>query len=186
MGRVSTIRDQDVFGAIGDHMAVHGSITLQDIVTTTGVSIGSLYHRYDTREELLAKAWIDAVQAFQARFLAALESNAPDAGMRAAMVTPQFCRDEIKRAKILVCCRREELLSSSISDEISKQIRSINKASTNSLTRFAKNHRYSIEACKLGLIGYPLGAVRLYLPKQKVPEMLDEFVGRAFRSAVGE
>jgi len=181
---MSTINEAQVFGAVGTHLAQRGSITLQDVVKAAGVSVGSIYHHYGSREELLARTWVDAVTAFQTRFLAELESGGPDAGERTAMVTPQFCREEADRATVLVCCRREELISDSLPAHLVQQIQTINKTATARLMNFAKSNGYSLEACKLGLIAYPLGAVRFYLPNQKIPKSVDDYVRAAYLSAV--
>jgi len=116
MGRLSTIKDANVYGAVGAQLAGKGAVTLQTIVAETGVSIGSLYHRYGSREGLLAQTWLDAVKSFQGGFLAALEGGDADgdesAGGRAALATPRFCRAERSRAIVLSCCRQSEFLSS--------------------------------------------------------------------------
>lgn len=184
MGRVSTIDDSGVFGAVGTQIARTGAVTLQDVVSLTGVSVGSLYHRYGSREGLLARAWLDAVKAFQTRFLAELGSGTADAGERAAMATPRFCREEPLRARILVCCRREELLSKTTPPMLRAEIEAINTGVTTALTRFAANHGILPEACRLGLVAYPLGAVRMYLPDRDVPDRIDAYVAAAFRSAI--
>lgn len=181
---MSTINESQIFGWVGTHLAQNGSITLQDIVKGTGVSVGSLYHHYRSREELLARTWIDAVSTFQSQFLAELESGGTDAGERAAMTVPKFCREEVERAKVLVCCRREQLISNTLPESLSEQIRTINKIAAKVLMKFSETHGYSLESCKLGLIAYPLGAVRLYLPDQKIPKSLDEYVRAAYLSAV--
>lgn len=181
---MSTLNERQIFGWVGSHLAKSGSITLQDIVKGTGVSVGSIYHHYGSREELLARAWIDAVSVFQNRFLTALESGEVDAGERAAMTIPQFCREDVERAKLLICCRREELISKTLPEDLANQIRDINKTAEKKLMRFAKSQGYSLAAVKLGLIAYPLGAVRLHLPDQKIPKSLDEYVKAAYLSAV--
>ncbi len=184
MGRQSTYENQDIYSAVGQHLSKFGSIKLQDIVKYTGISIGSLYHKYGSREVLLARAWLDAVTAFQGRFIGALESQHPNAGELAAQVTPQFCREEKHRALILVCCRRAELISDSLHAPLQKEILNINLKAQESLMLFAKNRGYSLEACKLGLIAFPLGAVRVYLPHHDVPEHVDNFVANAFNAAI--
>lgn len=184
MGRHSTIDKSKIFGMVGSHMAEHGSITLQDVVKKTGVSVGSLYHHYGSREALLAHVWIDAVTAYQDAFLSELESETDDAGERAAMATPQFCRAEPNRAKVLVCCRREELIASTLPDELKVHIQDINKRGAAGLKRFAKSRNYSLEACTLGLVAFPIGAVRIYLPHKEVPKSIDNYVRDAYRSAV--
>lgn len=184
MGRRSTYENQNVYAAVGLHLSKFGSIKLQDIVKYTGVSIGSLYHEYGSREVLLARAWLDAIGAFHTRFLDALESDNSNAGEQAAKITPQFCREEKHKALILMCCRKAELISDSLPTPLKNEVLNINQKVEESLTLFAKNNNYSLEACKLGLVAFPLGAVRLYLPHHGVPEHIDDFVVNAFRAAV--
>lgn len=184
MGRLSTINDAVVFNAVGTQIAAFGTLKLQDVVSSTGVSIGSLYHRYGSREGLLAQAWLDAVLSFQARFLAELESGGRKAGERAAMATPRFCREEPERARLLICCRREELFSERTPEEMKAELEAANKYTFACLDQFAKNNNYAADACQLGLIAYPLAAVRQYLPDREVPKRVDDYVVAAFRSAI--
>jgi len=184
MGRLSTVQDGNVYAAVGALLAGRGAVTLQTIVSETGVSIGSLYHRYGSREGLLAKTWLDAVQSFQATFLSALECSDDDAGARAALATPQFCRTERERAIILSCCRQSEFLSDATPEDLREEIGAVNEAAGAALRRYARRTGYSLEACRLGLIAFPLGAVRLYLPDRPLPKTIDDYVVRAFWSAV--
>lgn len=184
MGRLSTIDDAAIFEAVGVHVAKHGSIKLADIVAATGVSVGSLYHRYSSREELLARAWADAVFAFHECIAEALDSVADNAGEEAAMATPRFCRSQPHRARLLVCCRSEEFLSDASPSTIADEIDAANKRIAQKVAAFARRHGHSLEACRLGMVAYPLGAVRLYLPDRPVPKSVDDFVAAAWRSAV--
>ena len=186
MGRTSKISDSKVFAAVGERVARGGAVTLQDVVADTGVSIGSIYHRYQSREELLARAWLDAVSVFQAEFLAELNSDLEDSGERAAMATPRFCRRDPKRARILVCCRREELVHENETPVTNLKLESANAEVAQSVRQFAKERGYTLDACLMGLVGFPLGAVRMYLPDRKVPFSVDGYVATAFRSVVGQ
>ncbi len=185
MGRLSTIQDENIFAEVGAQLAEKGVVTLQAIVAETGVSVGSLYHRYGSREELLALSWLDAVKAFQAHFLRELESEHRDSGVRAALATPQFCRSERKRAIVLSCCRQSEFVTDATPENLRKEINSINKRTFSAVQNFAERTGHSLEACQLGLVAFPLGAVRIYLPNHKVPKSVDEYVAAAFQAAVG-
>ncbi len=184
MARSSTFDDSQIFAAVGSLLVRDGNVTLQAIVAETGVSIGSLYHRFGSRETLLARTWLDAVEAFQLEFLAALESGGSDAGKRAALVTPRFCRTQRERAIVLACCRQEEFTSPDLPEDLLRSISGANHRAAAAICSYADNNAYPLEACRLGLVAFPLAAVRLYLPDQPVPESIDQYVGRAFLSAI--
>ncbi len=173
-----------MFAAVGRLLSRDGQVTLQSVVKETGVSIGSLYHRYGSREELLARTWVDAVQSFQELVLEAFEGGGADAGERAALVTPQFCRDEWERAIVLVCCRKSEFLGDNVSEEIQGVIEGINKDISEALQRYSDQMGYDPEACQMGIVAFPLGAVRMYLPDRPVPANLDEYILTAYRAVV--
>ena len=185
MGRMSTVSDAEVFGAVSRRLASDGVVTFQTIVADTGVSVGSLYHRYGAREGLMARAWLDAISAFQERFLAALESDDPAAGESAALATPRFCRSDRERAIILACCRRSEFLSAATPEDLRQEIAGINEWAMMALETYAQRTGFEPEACRLGMVAFPLGAVRLYLPGRPVPENVDQYVSAAFRAVVG-
>ena len=184
MGRLSTVNDSSVYATVGRQLSENGTMTLQGVVSETGISVGSLYHRYGSREGLLAQTWLDAVRAFQSRFLAAIESGDEYAGERAALATPQFCRAEPERAVVLVCCRRSEFVSNEMPAALKAEICSVNDDAIAAIRRYAKRMGYSLHACRLGLVAFPLGAVRLYLPHRPVPRIIDTYVSEAFRSVI--
>ncbi|MCA3734974.1 MAG: hypothetical protein INE97_06490 [Phenylobacterium sp.] len=69
-----------------------------------GLSTGSLYHRFGSREGLLGETWLNALLAFQPVFVQALKT--PSAVGEIAAVTPRFCRErrsehaDIHRAQV--------------------------------------------------------------------------------------
>ena len=126
MGRRSTFSDDDVFAAVGRMLVRDGEVRMQSVVEQTGVSVGSLYHRFGSREGLLARAWLDTLAAFHARFLAALDQPGEVPGLAAALETPRFCRDEPDKALILVCCRRSELMSDDTPEALQAELAAVN------------------------------------------------------------
>ena len=184
MGRMSTIDDVSVYAAVGRQLSQNGTMTLQGVVAETCVSVGSLYHRFGSREGLLAQTWLDAVRAFQNWFLTAIESENEDAGECAALATPRFCRAESERAVILACCRRSEFFSDEVSSSMKAEIRNVNEKAIAAVRSYANRTGYSLLACRLGLVAFPLGAVRLYLPDRPVPRKVDTYVAEAFRSVI--
>lgn len=184
MGRLSTVDDGEVFAAVASGLTSEGVVSLQGILSETGVSVGSLYHRYGSREGLLAQVWLDAVSAFQEQFLCALTSGKPDAGEQAALATPRFCRKERDRALVLICCRRSEFLNDKTPIETRERMEAINSPAKDAVKAFAKTKGVKLDAARMALIGFPLGAVKLYLPQRPVPRGADNYVLQAYRSVV--
>ncbi|MGF1622288.1 MAG: TetR/AcrR family transcriptional regulator [Rhodomicrobiaceae bacterium] len=184
MGRKSTFEDRVIFAAVGAEIARNGTITLQDLSARTGVSIGSLYHRYASREALLAAAWYDAVRRSQSGFLAALRGASLETGKHAALATPRFCRAEHDAAIILACCRQSEFLKPNTPDELALAIAGVNDEAKDEIAAFARRVDRPLINCHLALVAYPLAAVKLFLPDRAVPESIDVEIGKAYDAAM--
>lgn len=132
----------------------------------------------------MAAAWLDAVQAFQQVFLAALQSPGPEAGERAALATPQFSRTHREQAIILCVGRRATLLNEKAPPEIHLAVKELNRDSKSALVAFARRESLDMQACLHGIVAFPLASVRLYLPRKRVPKSVDAFVRAAYHSAL--
>jgi AcrR family transcriptional regulator len=63
MGRKAQFTDIEVFDWLGRHLAAAPSVTVQQVSKGTGVSVGSIYHRYGSMDGLLATAWLTAARS---------------------------------------------------------------------------------------------------------------------------
>lgn len=185
MGRQSSYDEGEVFAAVARALAVDGRFTLEGLTVASGLSMGSIYHRFGSREGLLAEAWLAAVERFQAGFLEALEPGTLEAGVNAALATPRFCRTHAGAAVLLACCRQSEFLQTATPKPLRARIETVNAAVARAVRRYASAIDRPLIACRLALIAYPLGAVRLYLPVRPVPKELDVELARAARTALG-
>jgi AcrR family transcriptional regulator len=179
MGRRSSLNEQNVYQVVANELATTGRFTVDALKAATGLSMGSIYHRFESREGLLAETWLNAVERFQARFVDALAAGTLDAGLKAALVTPRFCRSNPHEALLLACCRQAEFLG-----EATPATLRANDTVAGAVRRFAGAIDRPLLACRLALIAYPLGAVRLFLPKSAVPRQLDRDIVKAARAAL--
>jgi AcrR family transcriptional regulator len=184
MGRKSTFADDKVFAAVGAELGAAGRLTMDGLTRATGLSTGSLYHRFASREALLAEAWLNAVRRFQAGFLEALRRETHDAADEAVLATPRFCRAEPEAAVILACCRRSEFLGQETPEALREQIALLNDDAAAALSRFSQRIDRPLLACRLALVAYPLAAVRLFLPQHPVPKSIDAQLLKACRAAL--
>mgnify|MGYP001434277011 CR=1 FL=1 len=174
MGRLSSFEDRDVYAAVGRLMAEQGQATVTALREATGISIGSLYHRFRSREGVMAEAWLYAVRTFHMRIMAAFAiDDVVQAGVQAALATPRFCRDEPDIALVLVCCRPSEFLNDQTPLSLREQLAHVNDEVGKAMVDFALRINRPLLTCRLATIAYPLGAVRLFLPNTRVPKSID-------------
>jgi AcrR family transcriptional regulator len=184
MPRKSSFDDQDVFRCAARQFAVNGRFTIDALTEETGISMGSVYHRFGSRDGLLAETWLNAVDRFQAAFLDALAPNTLDAALEAALATPRFCRTNPGEAVILACCRQSELLLPETPPGLRRRVKMVNETAARAIRNLAAAIDRPLLACRLALIAYPLGAVRLYLPHRPVPQTIDVEIAKAVRAAL--
>ncbi len=179
MGRPSSFADEAVYAAVARSLVEAGEVRLQAVTKAASLSTGSLYHRFGSREGLMAEAWIDAVEAFQVKFLAALAMPSDVPGLPAALATLRFCRNAPDRAALLVSAREREMMSDKAPDALHARLAAANRKARDALSGFAEAQGLPLERVRLALIGLPLGAVRLYLPKAPLPELIEQDIAKA-------
>jgi len=84
-------------------------LTIAAVAKSAGMPIGSIYHRYASRDEILAALWFDLVETFQARFLAELEAaEVVPAGLAAVRMACEWVRQHPREARLMLLHRRED------------------------------------------------------------------------------
>jgi AcrR family transcriptional regulator len=184
MARRSSFTDHEIFRCVAQQFAFRGRFTIDELTAETGLSMGSIYHRFGSRDGLLAEAWLSAVERFQTVFLEALAPQTLASALDAALATPNFCRSHHGEAVLLACCRRSEFLLPDTPADLRLRIETVNLAAERAMRDLAAAIRRPLLACHLALVAYPLGAVRLYLPSRPVPRTLNAEIAKAVRAAL--
>jgi AcrR family transcriptional regulator len=146
-----------------------GSATIEAIASASGAPTGSIYHRFGSRDELIARLWMRAVYRSQASFLAALERpDAKDAALAAAQSIIDFCEEHPADARLLVSFRREDLIRSApegpLADELAELNRPVERAVVDLARRlYGKGSRAALDRTLMAVFDLPYGAVRRYL-----------------------
>ncbi len=81
------------------------------VAAAASAPTGSLYHRFASRDELLAEAWVRTMGSFLDEFLPALAVATEPAGLAAALVPIEWARANLNGARILVLHRRQDFMS---------------------------------------------------------------------------
>jgi AcrR family transcriptional regulator len=184
LGRNATFTDEDVFACVAEHMALTPQLTVQQLSKGSGVSVGSLYHRYGSMEGVLAQAWLWSVRRFQTPLFALLAETGPQAGLKAALHTLRFAMAERTPALILACCPRAAFLGDGLSEALAAEVATVNDEISGALADFVARSGFDPQAAELAIVRLPLAIVQMYLPQRPVPRDAEIFVKKGYRAII--
>jgi AcrR family transcriptional regulator len=153
--------------------------SVANIAKASGAPVGSLYHRFGSRDELLAAAWLRAVAAFHERYAAAAAEHPDDpvaAGAAMAASVVRFARERPDDARLLAALRLGDLLDG----DAPAALEQANAPSQRALLDVARRlGGRSLSRVRLACVDLPYGAVRGRLDEGALPPSLDDDVRAA-------
>ena len=190
MGRTAKFTPEQFVDAALDLVAAHGptAVTMSALASRLRAPIGSVYHRFASRDALLARLWLQIVQSFQKGFLDALRQ---EGGLEAALYTPKWVRAHPKEAKLLLVYRREELVSGPWPEEIQTHAASVARELDAGIRQFARQvlgsgSKSALRRTQFALIDVPYAAVRRSLiADEALPQEVDQMVSEAYTAILG-
>lgn len=155
-----------------------GAATIGAIAARLGAPSGSIYHRFGSRDLLLATLWARCARRFQEGFSAALEADDAEA---AALHTPRWCRAHPDEAAVLLLYRRQDLVA-----EWPEEFAALNEESAAALDSFAERHPgLERERLVFAAVDVPYGAVRRHLlARRPPPPEVDALIVTACRAVL--
>ena len=113
-------------------------LTIAAVAERAGAPVGSIYHRYASRHEILAAVWLDLVENFQGRFLAALEGSDPvAAALVAVRYTCRWVRSHPREARLMLLHRREDFAAEQWPQSYRRRAEKLAAQARESLRRYA-------------------------------------------------
>jgi AcrR family transcriptional regulator len=193
VGRPAKFTAEQMLDAAADVVAEAGAgaATVAAVAARLGAPAGSIYHRFESRDLLLAKLWARTVHRAQAGFVEAL--RAPyirDAAHGAAVHIPRWARTHLDEARVLVLHRREDLLARWPA-ELGAELVTLNDGVRRALEEFARRQfghatKSNVELVTFALVDIPYGGVRRHLLAGVAPPAaVDEYVVRACDGVFG-
>jgi len=190
MGRLARFTNDQFIDAALKIAAESGpsAVTVAAVAGEIGAPIGSVYHRFLSRDILLAEVWLKVVASFQESFLKLLESGL---GLEAALHTPRWVRQHPGPARIILLYRREELVSGGWPADLQSRALEIKRRLDDGIVAFAasalgKAGRVEIERTIFALIDVPYGAViRCIRQGRKPPREIDGYIRQTYQTIMG-
>lgn len=194
MGRAAKFTEEQLLDTALGLVAAGGpaAATVTAVAATLDAPVGSIYHRFRSRDVLLARLWVRTVQSFQQGFLAALADDDLDrAALRAALHSLEWVREHVEQARLLLLHRREDLLAAGWPEDLSAEAASLNSAAERAVrahasARYGDGDETSFARVRFALVDIPQAAVRRYLAANaSPPPIADELVTEACRCILG-
>ncbi len=113
-------------------------LTIAAVAERAGAPVGSIYHRYASRDEILAAVWLDLVEEVQKRFLAALEGDDPvAAGLAGVRHSLRWIRRHRLEARLMLLQRREDFAAERWPQSYRRRAEALAAKAVESLRRYA-------------------------------------------------
>lgn len=182
MGRPQKFSTDALLDAAGQAALLHWrDATIAQVAELSGAPVGSLYHRFGSREELFARLWLRSIGRFHQQLLGALDDPDPHrAALAAALTIPQFCRAHPLEATAMTLFSRAELLATGPAS-VREQVEQVNDLVTEVFDRLARQlggadqRGQQLVAC--ACIAGPYGLVRPYVRAgQPLPAWMEQAV----------
>ena len=193
MGRPAKFNTEQILDATAQLVAEGGPglATVAGIADRLGAPTGSIYHRFNSRDLLLARLWIRTVRRAQEGAVAAIsQAVVKKAAIDFALHVPRWSRSNLDDACVLLLYRREQL-AEQWPAELGGELASLNdplKAAIRSFVRrrFGSVTKANLEMTSFALLDVPYAAVRRYLitgnpPPPSVDDLIARTVGCILR-----
>lgn len=177
MPKPARFTDDDVLDAALARLGEAGPrISIADIARELGGPVGSIYHRFPSREVLMVRLWLRSIHRFQRGLFELAEiSDAHEAMIAMALHVPQYCRAHSDEAVGLTLYRQDRLLLD-CPDEMRDAVTTMNDSLVTLMTD-ATRRRYgdvgpdNLKWVEMATQVTPYGLVRPYLGRAIPPEI---------------
>lgn len=140
----------------------HGvrAATIAALRDESGASIGSIYHRFGSVDEILARAWIRAARRSQDAALAAITDDPRESVVAAALALFEFCVANPDDAVLLSAFRRADFLDADLPEATRHDLEHLNdpvagRLRTLSRGLFGRTDKPSIDLLVIALVDLP-------------------------------
>jgi AcrR family transcriptional regulator len=192
MGRRELHSAQAILDGARSVLLADSPATIAEIAAMSGAPAGSIYHRFESRDVLLAETWIRAAARSQRRFIAAigLADGPVEAAVAAGLSVFDFADEQCDDARLLASLRREQVVRSPLPPQLASRLDELDEPVESAVRQLARDlygtssreHRRQVV---LAAIDIPHGAIRQFLiAGAPPPRYLRPLVEHAIRAVL--
>ncbi len=190
MGRNAHFRHKDFIEAAIGIIAEKGlsALTIAALSKRTKSPVGSVYHRFSSRDELLGELWLAIVEPFQKEYLKRINVD----GLEAALYGLKWVREHPNEARVLLLHKREDFISGKWPIELKERARILTEKLNETMRLFIQKQfgrltRETIDRTRYVLDDAPGGIIRRYLEEGKIPaESVEQIIRETYAAIMNK
>jgi AcrR family transcriptional regulator len=169
----------------------HGpaAATVASISERLKAPTGSFYHRFASRDVLLGNLWLKTILDFQHGVSAALDA---EDGLAAALHTPNWSREHLDEARLLLLFDRENFVAGAWPEELRERVAKMTQGMKNAAPRraravFGRDGAEERRLAQFLISEVPVAAVRDHLKRGEAPPpLVDRMISTTYSAIVAE
>lgn len=172
MGRKAYFKNEDFLESAIKIISEEGlgALTIAGLSTRMTAPIGSVYHRFPSRDALIAELWLSIVESFQNEWLKILQTD----GRQATIFCMEWVRNRPNEARVMLLYRIEDLVSGEWPKDLRIRAERLFKQLQDGITAFTKKQfgkvtNEKIDRSIYALHDAPMGILRRYMQDNKMP-----------------
>jgi len=168
MSRSAKYSRSDILEAAARLLEQNGprAVSMSGVARQLGAPSGSIYHRFASRELLLAHLWLESVAAFQNRWGERISGPDPLSSIDFCL---QWVGQHPAQARLLLLYRREDLIEGPWPEEVSRAAEQLRRQLDSLLRETAEQLGQDLERVTFALIDVPYAAMRRALRQGQTP-----------------
>jgi AcrR family transcriptional regulator len=172
MGRKAYFKNEEFIDSAIQIIAEEGlgALTIAGLSTRVTAPIGSVYHRFPSRDSLIAELWLNIIESFQNEWLKILQTD----GLQATLFCMQWVRNHPSEARVMLLYRIDDLTSGEWPKDLQKRALRLSKELHEAVASFTKKQfgsitKENIDRTLFAIHDAPMGILRRYLQENKIP-----------------
>ncbi len=172
MGRKAYFKNEEFIDSAIKIIAEEGlgALTIAGLSTRMTAPIGSVYHRFPSRDALIAELWLNIIESFQNEWLRILEKD----GLAATLFCMEWVRNHPNESRVMLLYRVDDLTSGEWPKDLQKRARQLYRNLRDGVAAFTKKQfgsaaRENIDRTLFAIHDAPMGILRRYMLENEMP-----------------
>jgi len=172
MGRKARFKNEEFIDSAIQIIAEEGldALTIYELSTRVTAPVGSVYHRFPSRDALIAALWLHIIESFQSEWLKILQKD----GLKAMLFCIEWVRSHQNEAKVLLLYHIDDMTTGEWPEDMKERAQRLNIEMQEGIAAFTKKHfgrvtKENIDRTLYAIHDAPMGILRRYMRDNEMP-----------------